>query len=119
MSFWARPILLYSAISRIVSIDSFLAGSMKLHVLTTSTSAWSGCCVSSCPRETSSPIMTSLSTRFLGQPKLTNPTFNDLLSAEEFLLYRIAGSGSGQDCAKVAHSEPRHSWSGLATEGHL
>jgi hypothetical protein len=38
--------------------------------------------------------MTSLSTRFLGQPKLTNPTFNDLFSADEFLLYRIAASGT-------------------------
>src|SRR5215510_7134084 len=79
---WARPIFLYSAISRIVSMDSCLARSIKLHVLTTSTSAWSGCGVSSCPRATSSPIMTSLSTRFLGQPKLTNPTFNDLFSVE-------------------------------------
>src|SRR2546427_490698 len=94
---WARPIFLYSAISRMVSMDSCLAGSMKLHVFTTSTSAWSGCGVSSCPRATSSPIMTSLSTRFLGQPKLTNPTFNDLFSAEEFLLYRIAVSGRS-DC---------------------
>src|SRR3954469_2329703 len=36
--------------------------------------------------------MTSLSTRFFGQPKLTNPTFNGLFSAEEFLPYRIAVS---------------------------
>src|SRR5580692_2437375 len=58
-----------------VSTDSCLAGSMKLQVLTTNTSAWSGCGVSSCPRDTSWPIMTSLSTRFLGQPKLTKPIF--------------------------------------------
>src|SRR5260370_29967529 len=71
-----------------VSMDSFLAGSMKLQVLTTRTSAWSGWDVSSCPRETSSPIMTSLSTRFLGQPKLTNPTFNDLFSARRTSTYQ-------------------------------
>src|SRR5436190_4109842 len=75
MSFVARPIFLYSAISRIVSTDSFLAGSMKLQVFTTRTSAWSGCGVSSWPLAASWPIMTSLSTRFLGQPKLTKPTF--------------------------------------------
>src|SRR3977135_1597440 len=64
-----------------VSTDSFLAGSIKLQVFTTMTSAWSGCGVSSCPCEASWPIMTSLSTRFLGQPKLTKPTFkNDYLA---------------------------------------
>ncbi len=35
----ARPVFLYSAISRMVSTDSCFAGSMKLHVLTTMTSA--------------------------------------------------------------------------------
>jgi len=48
-------------------MDSFFAGSMKLQVFTTRTSACSGRGVSSWPRATSSPIMTSLSTRFLGQ----------------------------------------------------
>jgi hypothetical protein len=32
--------------------------------------------------------MTSLSTRFLGQPKLTNPTFNDLFSARRTSTYQ-------------------------------
>src|SRR2546426_10822493 len=51
------------------SIDSSLAGWMKLHVFTTSTSAASGSRTSSCPRRASTPSITSLSTRFLGQPR--------------------------------------------------
>src|SRR3989441_593067 len=45
------------------SIDSSLAGWMKLHVFTTSTSAASGSRTSSCPRRASTPSITSLSTR--------------------------------------------------------
>src|SRR5438876_3310873 len=52
------------------SIDSSLAGWMKLHVFTTSTSAASGSRTSSCPRRASTPSITSLSTRFLGQPRV-------------------------------------------------
>src|SRR5438876_286299 len=52
------------------SIDSSLAGWMKLHVFTTSTSAASGSRTSSCPRRASTPSITSLSTRFLGQPSV-------------------------------------------------
>src|ERR1022692_1004524 len=69
-----------------VSTDSCLAGSMKLQGFTTNTSAWSGCGVNSCPRDTSWPIITSLSTRFLGQPKLTNPIFK--VDFREDLLFR-------------------------------
>ena len=71
----AMPVFLCSAISRMVSTDSCLAGSMKLQVLTTMTSASSGRGVSSWPLRASWPIMTSVSTRFFGQPRLTNPTF--------------------------------------------
>src|SRR5579884_1682508 len=56
------------------STDSRLAESMKEQVLTTMTSASSARAVSSAPPRESRPIMTSLSTRFLGQPRLTNPT---------------------------------------------
>src|SRR5207247_9270934 len=52
------------------SMDSSLAGWMKLHVFTTSTSAASGSRTSSCPRRASTPSITSLSTRFLGQPRV-------------------------------------------------
>src|SRR5207245_10901160 len=56
--------------SRMASMDSSLAGWMKLHVFTTSTSAASGSRTSSCPRRASTPSITSLSTRFLGQPRV-------------------------------------------------
>ena len=57
-----------------VSMDSCLAVSMKLQVLTTRISASSGWEVRRAPARSSKPIMTSESTRFLGQPRETNPT---------------------------------------------
>src|SRR5512135_2084015 len=57
-----------------VSTDSCWALPMKEQVLTTITSASSALGVSSAPARRSTPIMTSLSTRFLGQPRLTKPT---------------------------------------------
>src|SRR5690348_1613125 len=47
---------------------------MKEQVFTTMTSASSARDTSFAPAWSSMPIMTSLSTRFLGQPRLTNPT---------------------------------------------
>src|SRR5256712_4243986 len=76
-----RPVFLNSAISRIVSIDSRRAGSMKVQVLTTITSASAGSRVRSYPPRRSVPSMTSLSTRFFGQPRLTIPT---LINAASF-----------------------------------
>ena len=58
-----------------VSTDSCLAESMKLQVLTTRISASSARAVSSAPARSSRPIITSESTRFLGQPSETNPIF--------------------------------------------
>src|SRR5438445_10686278 len=55
--------------------DSCWAFSINEHVFTTMTSASSARGTSSAPAWVSMPIMTSLSTRFLGQPRLTNPTF--------------------------------------------
>src|ERR1035437_1139840 len=57
-----------------VSIDSCLAVSMKLHVLTMRISASSGWLVSRAPARSSRPIITSESTRFLGQPNEIKPT---------------------------------------------
>ena len=74
MSLRAAPNFLCSAISRIASTDSFCADSMKLHVLTTRISASSARGVSSYPSRVRIPIITSLSTRFFGHPRLTNPT---------------------------------------------
>ena len=55
-----------------VSIDSFLASPMKPQVLTTMTSASSALVdVVEARRRWATPSMTSVSTRFLGQPRLT------------------------------------------------
>src|SRR5216110_687320 len=60
--------------SRIASIDSSLAGVMKLQVLTTSTSASAGSSTISWPRRASTPSITSLSTWFFGQPRVRKCT---------------------------------------------
>src|ERR1700730_800527 len=72
---WAFPPLacLCWTISRMVFTDSCLAESMKEQVLTTRISASSAWLVSSPPARWSRPIMTSESTRFLGQPRETKP----------------------------------------------
>src|ERR1035441_35193 len=56
-----------------VFTDSCFAESIKLHVLTTRISASSARAVSSPPARSSSPIITSESTRFFGQPSDTKP----------------------------------------------
>jgi hypothetical protein len=57
-----------------VFTDSCCALAMNEQVLTTMTSASSALDTNFAPACSSKPIMTSLSTRFLGQPRLTNPT---------------------------------------------
>src|SRR3984957_5589184 len=66
-----------------VLTDSCCALSMNEQVLTPITSASSPRRVSSAPERASIPIMTSLSTRFLGQPRLTKPTFCGRVAAGE------------------------------------
>src|SRR6266487_3854605 len=61
--------------SKIASIDSSFAESMKAQVLTTSTSASSARDVISIPRCKTLPSMISASTRFLAQPRLIMPIF--------------------------------------------
>src|SRR5271169_2387489 len=79
-------------ISRMVLTDSCLAESMKLHVLMTMISASSARGVSSAPLWWSMPIMTSESTRFLGQPSETKPTFGRVLAGvSTFTSSRMAG----------------------------
>jgi hypothetical protein len=70
-SFLQAPTFLYSASSKMVSIDSFFASPMKPHVLTTMTSASSGSSTIFQPPPVATPSMTSVSTRFLTQPRLT------------------------------------------------
>src|ERR1043166_9725473 len=68
-----RP--LRSTTSRIVSIDSYLAASMKPQVLTITTSAASrSFVISTSDSSRSWPSMISLSTRFFGQPREIIPT---------------------------------------------
>src|ERR1700691_4000900 len=90
MSFLARPEDLRRAISRMVSTDSCLAVSIKEQVLTTRISASSGRAVSRAPARSSRPIMTSESTRFLGQPNEIKPTVGAVGgdSLVTYLLYR-------------------------------
>src|SRR5437868_12338386 len=57
-----------------VFTDSCLAVSIKEQVFTTMMSASSARGVMAAPEAVSSPIITSLSTRFLGHPRLTKPT---------------------------------------------
>src|SRR6202012_3840265 len=71
---FALPWVLWRAISRMALTDSCLAESMKEQVLTTRISASSARGVRRAPARSSSPIMTSESTRFLGQPNETKPT---------------------------------------------
>jgi hypothetical protein len=54
-----------------VSTDSSLASPMKPQVLTTMASAFSGASVMVKPARSVRPSMTSVSTRFLGQPSET------------------------------------------------
>src|SRR6185436_6884409 len=75
------PSFLCCAISRMVSIDSCFALSMKAQVLTTSTSASLATCVSSWPACCARPSITSESTRFFGQPSEISPIFICLLSS--------------------------------------
>src|SRR5262245_29476480 len=96
------PVFLCSAISRMASIDSCFALSMKAQVLTTSTSAAAGSRVSSCPDCWASPSITSESTRFLGQPREIMPIFigDDLRIIEKrhvHCRYRLGAEREGPD----------------------
>ena len=63
-------------------MDSCCALPMNEHVFTTITSASAASGVSSAPACASMPIITSLSTRFFGQPRLTKPTLVETVSPE-------------------------------------
>src|SRR5277367_5683455 len=82
-------------------MDSCFAGSMKLQVLTTITSASSGRGVSWWPLDARAPIITSLSTRFLGQPKLTKPIFKGLL----IFYFKMSSIGANCDQSELVCAE--------------
>src|SRR5947208_79023 len=94
-----RPVFLNSAISRMVSIDSRRAGSMKVQVLTTITSASDGSRVKSYPPRRRVPSITSLSTRFLGQPRLTIPTL--IIRVPPSRVEPVEGARVGDGLAQV------------------
>src|SRR5271168_5392490 len=95
---FAVPAVLWRAISRMASTDSCLAESMKEQVFTTRISASSTWLVNCAPARSSRPIITSESTRFLGQPNEIKPTVGvalggassvaDADSLLTYLLYR-------------------------------
>src|ERR1700733_3711168 len=95
----AVPAVLWRTISRMGSTDSCLAESMKEQVLTTRISASSGELVKRAPARSSRPIMTSESTRFLGQPNEIKPTEGAFFGSVgrdvllTLLLYRGIGFG--------------------------
>ncbi len=65
------PSLRCSVSARIVSIDSRRASSMNAHVLTTTRSAADASSVAVIPSASNVPTSLSLSTWFLGQPKVS------------------------------------------------
>src|SRR6267378_896504 len=77
MSARQEPRFFSFASSRIVSIDSSRARSMKAQVLTTRHSASSGRSASGNPASVSMPSISSESTWFFGQPRVVRWTFMD------------------------------------------
>ena len=72
----------------IVSIDSCLASSMKPQVLMMTTSAFFGSLVKVNPSATKVPNMTSESTWFFEQPRLTKPMVVFLLLGRDGVINR-------------------------------
>ena len=91
------PVSRSSFALRIASMDSFFEPSMKPHVLTITTSASCASRVTSIPSRNNEPSMTSLSTRFFAQPRLTNPTLmacGELIGATNYLFPADSTSSS-------------------------
>ena len=91
---FALPPVFWRAMSRIVSMDSCCALPINEQVFTTMTSASSALEVSSAPAWASMPIITSLSTRFLGQPRLTKPTLAGAVGSEAADMILFTGTGT-------------------------
>ena len=75
-------------------MDSCCALPINEQVFTTMTSASSASGVSSAPACASMPIITSLSTRFLGQPRLTKPTFAGACGSNVTDVFFFMGTGA-------------------------
>jgi asparaginyl-tRNA synthetase len=89
-----RPVFLCSAASSTAWIDSSRAGPMNEQVLTTITSAWAGSRTNSQPSAARWPSITSLSTRFLAQPRLIRPSRLRLMDRDD-------GSGAGRGSSRA------------------
>src|SRR5262249_34683518 len=98
------------AISRMVSTDSCLASPMKPQVFTTMTSARAGSVTISCPWPMVSASMTSVSTRFFGQPSETKYTegFFTAIRAKLSQVGRGCKLRSGRGLRGAAHGQPEH-----------
>src|SRR5271165_1535904 len=68
------PLRFCAACSRMTCVDSSFAGSMNAQVLMTTVSASRGCDSNCQPAAPSFAIITSVSTKFFAQPRLTNAT---------------------------------------------
>src|SRR3984957_7788922 len=77
MSALQLPVSRRSFALRIPSMDSFLDASIKPQVFTITTSASCAFWVICIPTRSNEPSITSLSTRFFAQPRLTKPTLMD------------------------------------------
>ncbi len=73
---------------------------MNEQVLTTITSASSARVESSAPARASRPIITSLSTRFFGHPRLTKPTFCGRVSSVRFSCSASLGFSPGGEIVR-------------------
>ena len=104
-SFLQAPTRLYSASSKIVSIDSFFASPMKPQVLTTMTSASSGSSTTRQPSRPATPSITSVSTRFLTQPRLTKWILRSAMDERRCLAQDAAASPAHELHEPVEHVE--------------
>src|SRR5580658_5693609 len=89
-----------------VSMDSCCALPINEQVFTTITSASSALGVSSAPAWASMPIITSLSTRFLGQPRLTKPTLAGATGPEVADVIFSMGTGTMTTKTKTIGRKP-------------
>src|ERR1051326_2147287 len=93
--------------------DSCCAVSMNEQVLTTMMSASPAVDVISAPEDARRPIMTSESTRFLGHPRLTKPTF--LRETEALSGAATVRVSTGMESTHFSSSGPAQSGSNEST----
>src|SRR5580658_661249 len=85
---------------------------MKPHVLTTMTSAAEASLVCAYPLSVATPSMTSLSTRFLGQPRLTKWMVLGFIEADGRKTYGKPGFSANGPSGDGTPAAPTRGWSG-------